>query len=107
MKMSEQEDAGDVLRLLLHGRFSGLGVSKCLCFKVEKILNKNFIDMLSAFLEEKVEFMIVGAVAMAFHGYVRSTGDIDFWIRISDENAERVWALEVGAPTFDLGRATF
>lgn len=41
---------------------------------------------------------------MAFHGYVRATGDIDLWIRISDENAERVWrALQTfGAPLFDL-----
>ncbi|MEO6052124.1 MAG: hypothetical protein ABIP78_12450 [Pyrinomonadaceae bacterium] len=71
---------------------------------MEKILNKNFIDMLSAFLEENVEFMIVGAVAMAFHGYVRTTGDIDFWIRISDENADRVWRAlkQFGAPAFDL-----
>ncbi len=41
---------------------------------------------------------------MAFHGYVRATGDIDLWIRISDENAKRVWqALQTfGAPLFDL-----
>lgn len=47
---------------------------------------------------------MVGGYAMAFHGYVRATGDIDLWIRISDENAERVWrALQTfGAPLFDL-----
>lgn len=41
---------------------------------------------------------------MAFHGYVRATGDIDLWIRASDKNAERVWrALKAfGAPLFDL-----
>ncbi len=41
---------------------------------------------------------------MAFHGYVRATGDIDLWIRISDENAAKVWrALQTfGAPLFDL-----
>ena len=62
--------------------------------------------MLSAFLEEKVEFMIVGAVAMAFHGYVRATGDIDFWIRVSTEIADKVWrALKrFGAPYFDLNK---
>jgi hypothetical protein len=47
---------------------------------------------------------VVGGYAMAFHGYVRATGDIDLWIRISDENAEKVWrALQAfGAPLFDL-----
>jgi hypothetical protein len=41
---------------------------------------------------------------MAFHGFVRATGDIDLWIRISEENAAKVWrALErFGAPLFDL-----
>lgn len=41
---------------------------------------------------------------MAFHGFVRATGDIDLWIRCSDENAEKVWkALQkFGAPLFDL-----
>jgi hypothetical protein len=59
---------------------------------------------LSAFIEEKVEFLVVGGYAMAFHGYVRATGDIDLWIHRSDENAERVWrALQTfGAPLFDL-----
>jgi hypothetical protein len=71
------------------------------------MLNQNFIDMLSAFLDEKVDFMIVGGIAMAFHGYLRATGDIDFWIRISEENAERVWRAlkQFGAPTFDLKKS--
>ena len=47
---------------------------------------------------------MVGGYAMAFHGYVRATGDIDLWIRLSAENAERVrQALQTfGAPLFDL-----
>lgn len=68
------------------------------------MLSRDFIDILSAFSDEKVEYMVVGGYALAFHGYVRGTGDIDLWIRISDENAERVWkALQTfGAPLFDL-----
>ena len=68
------------------------------------MLNPDFKDILSAFIEEKVEFLVVGGYAMAFHGFVRATGDIDLWIRSSDENARRVWrALQTfGAPLFDL-----
>jgi hypothetical protein len=68
------------------------------------LLNQNFKDILSAFSEEKVEFLVVGGYAMAFHGFVRATGDIDLWIRCSDENAEKVCrALQkFGAPLFDL-----
>lgn len=68
------------------------------------MLNPDFRDILLAFCEEKVEFMVVGGYAMAFHGYVRATGDIDLWIRCSTENAQKVWrALQkFGAPLFDL-----
>ena len=68
------------------------------------MLNPDFKDILSAFIKEKVEFLVVGGYAMAFHGYVRATGDIDLWIHCSDENAEKVWrAVQTfGAPLFDL-----
>ena len=68
------------------------------------MLNPDFKDILSAFITEKVEFLVVGGYAMAFHGYVRATGDIDLWIGCSDANAEKVWrALKAfGAPLFDL-----
>jgi hypothetical protein len=68
------------------------------------LLNKDFRDILSAFSEEKVEFMLVGAYAVAAHGVPRATGDIDLWIRNSSENAERVWRAlkKFGAPLSDL-----
>ena len=68
------------------------------------MLNKDFRDILSAFCEEKVEFMLVGAYAVAAHGVPRATGDIDLWIRNSSENAERVWRAlkKFGAPLSDL-----
>ena len=57
--------------------------------------------MLSALNAASVEYLVVGAYAMAAHGCPRATGDIDFWIRSTRENALRVWeALSAfGAPT--------
>ena len=46
--------------------------------------------MLLKFSEEQVEYMIVGAYALAAHGLPRATGDIDLWIERSEENANRV-----------------
>jgi hypothetical protein len=68
------------------------------------LLNKDFRDILSAFYEEKVEFMVVGAYAVAAHGVPRATGDIDLWIKNSSENAERVWLAlkKFGAPLSEL-----
>ena len=39
-------------------------------------MNPDFCDMLSAFNEAGVEYLVVGAYALAAHGLVRSTGDI-------------------------------
>jgi hypothetical protein len=60
--------------------------------------------MLSAFCDQKVEFLLVGAYALAAHGYPRATGDIDLWVQCSNENSQRIWhALkQFGAPVFDL-----
>ncbi len=54
------------------------------------MLNPDFSDMLSAFTAESVEFLVVGAYALAAHGIPRATGDLDFWIRPSPDNAIRV-----------------
>lgn len=54
------------------------------------MLNPDFRDMLSALLAEDVEFLVVGAYALAAHGLPRATGDLDFWIRRSPANAARV-----------------
>jgi hypothetical protein len=59
--------------------------------------------MLSALSEEKVDFLLIGAYAMAVHGLPRATGDMDLWVRASAERVLR--ALErFGAPLFDLTR---
>lgn len=68
------------------------------------MLNPDFRDMLSALSEEGAEFLVVGAYAMAAHGFPRATGDLDIWIRCSVENAGRVWQSlrRFGAPLLDL-----
>lgn len=55
------------------------------------MLPKDYNDMLIALNDASVEYLIVGAYALAAHGNVRATGDIDIWIRPTPENAQRVW----------------
>ena len=58
-------------------------------------MNPHFVEMLKALRDEGVEHLVIGAHALAAHGYVRATLDIDIWVRPSAENAARVWrALE-------------
>jgi len=68
------------------------------------LLNPDFRDILSGFSEEKVEFLLVGAYALAVYGLPRATGDIDLWIRLSAENARRVARALVtfGAPSSNI-----
>jgi hypothetical protein len=56
-------------------------------------------------VEEGASFLIVGAHALAVHGVVRTTGDLDIWVRPDSENAVRVWRALVrfGAPAESMG----
>ena len=68
------------------------------------MLNKDYKDMLLALSDEKVKFLLVGAYAMAIHGFPRSTMDIDIWVWQSPGNAESVLRAlhRFGAPLHDL-----
>lgn len=74
-------------------------------------MNRDFLDLLAAFLAADVRFLVVGAHAMAVHGVPRATGDLDVWIAPGPENAERAWSAvaRFGAPLASLGvtRADF
>ncbi len=63
-------------------------------------MNRDFAEILRELSAAGADFLIVGAHALAAHGHVRATKDLDLFIRPSPENAERVWrALAAfGAP---------
>jgi hypothetical protein len=72
-------------------------------------LNPDFKDMLLALKDANVDFLVVGAYAVAAHGYPRATGDLDIWIRADEGTAPRVMrALAAfGAPIGELSAADF
>jgi hypothetical protein len=43
-----------------------------------------------AFEAQGLEYVLIGAAAMGFHGVVRATEDLDFFIRSTFENVERL-----------------
>ena len=58
-------------------------------------MNPHFVEILQAFRDEGVEYLVIGAHALAVHGHVRATLDIDLWVRPTRDNALRTWrALE-------------
>lgn len=48
---------------------------------------KEFIQLLNA---NKVQYLVVGGYAVGAYGYPRYTGDIDFWINPTKQNAEKL-----------------
>ncbi len=53
-------------------------------------LNEDFRDVLRCLIEANAEVIVVGAHALAVHGVVRATGDLDLLIRPTLANAQRV-----------------
>ena len=70
------------------------------------MLNEDYKDMLQCLADENVKFMLVGAYALAAHGYPRATMDIDIWVMPSPENAGAVIRAlrRFGAPAEQFNR---
>ncbi|MCZ6886973.1 MAG: nucleotidyltransferase [Gammaproteobacteria bacterium] len=68
------------------------------------MLNEDYRDMLRDLVDEKVSFLVIGSYAMAAHGYLRATVDIDIWVMPSPDNAEAVLRAvkRFGAPLDNL-----
>jgi hypothetical protein len=67
-------------------------------------MNRDFNELLLTFNANGVEYLVVGAHALAVYGHVRATKDLDIWIRPDPANAKRVLKAfsEFGAPHGDL-----
>jgi predicted nucleotidyltransferase len=70
-------------------------------------MNGSQISLLAAFVAARVEFAVVGGVAVNLHGYFRATQDIDIFIRPTLENAQKAFhaLLTIGAPLDGLEAA--
>jgi hypothetical protein len=68
------------------------------------MLNEDYKEILLALSGEKVRYMLVGAYALAAHGYPRATMDIDIWVMPSPQNADAVMRAlrRFGAPLQNL-----
>ena len=53
-------------------------------------VQQDFRDLLALFSAHKVEYLVIGAHALAYHGAPRYTGDMDLLVRPNPENAHRI-----------------
>lgn len=54
-------------------------------------MNKKQLSLLAAFTAARVEYAVVGGMAVIRHGYVRATRDLDVFIRPTPENARAIF----------------
>ena len=73
------------------------------------IFNQDFQEFLLALNEKKVNYVLVGGYSVIYHGFPRTTGDLDLFVEVSKENyGNLVLAFEqFKMPTFDMTEDSF
>ncbi len=67
-------------------------------------MNKDWIELLELLAENQVEYLVIGAWAMAYHGQPRYTGDLDLFFEPTQNNAHALLRClrQFGTPTAHL-----
>ena len=68
------------------------------------IIDQNFREFIQLLNKNRVKYLIVGGYAVALHGHPRYTKDLDVWIWIHKDNAEKIITAlhEFGITSLDL-----
>jgi len=53
-------------------------------------LPQDFREFLKLLNLHEVKYLLIGGFAVGYHGYPRATGDMDIWIAVSPENADKM-----------------
>lgn len=57
---------------------------------MKDVFNQDFREFIQCLNSTDVEYMLVGGYATIIHGYNRTTGDLDLWVRRSKENYDKI-----------------
>lgn len=73
------------------------------------IFYQDFRDFLQALNNNNVEYLLVGGYAVIFHGYPRTTGDMDVWVNRTKENYQKLLKAFAAfrMPMFDMTEDRF
>lgn len=76
---------------------------------MSNILNDDFVDFINALQDCKVEYILVGGYAVIYHGYNRTTGDLDVWVNPTKENYQKLILAfnKFGLSLFDMTEELF
>lgn len=73
------------------------------------MVNPDFSDLFAALNEAEVNYLLIGAHAVAFHAEPRYTKDLDVWVEATPTNAARVMQAlrSFGAPLAGVTESDF
>lgn len=73
------------------------------------IFNLDFQDFIKSLNDCEVDYVLLGGYAVILHGYPRTTGDMDIWVRKTPENYHKIRKAfsAFGMPMFDMTEANF
>jgi hypothetical protein len=73
------------------------------------IFNDDFRDFIKSFNDNNVDYILIGGMAVILHGYVRTTGDMDLWVRKSEDNYKKIIKAfyDFRMPVFDMTLEAF
>lgn len=73
------------------------------------ILNDDFTDFIQTLNTCNVEYILVGGYAVIYHGYNRTTGDLDIWVNPTSANYQKLSTAfsTFGMSVFDMNEIKF
>jgi predicted nucleotidyltransferase len=76
---------------------------------MSNLFNDDFRDFITSLNENDVEYLLVGGYAVIYHGYRRSTGDMDIWVHRTHSNYLKLTKAfaQFGLPTYDMTADNF
>lgn len=76
---------------------------------MEIVLPPDFKEFLKLLNEHEVRYLLIGGYAVGYHGYARATEDMDIWVAVQPENANKIVNVlkDFGFASPDLSAALF
>lgn len=76
---------------------------------MQNIFNDDFRDFIGALNKAEVAYILVGGMAVVLHGYMRTTGYMDIWVKQNSENYKKIArAFQLfKMPVFDMTEEKF
>lgn len=73
------------------------------------IFDEDFREFIAALNEMEVEYILVGGFSVILHGYARTTGDLDIWVKKTISNYKKIQHAfqKFGMPLFDMTAENF